>query len=80
MASQLEVNIPVKQLKQRICTCGGTVFVQMLSLREVPAIYSPTGNPDTWEELIGYVCSACGEVISPVQERPEQERKILALG
>jgi len=77
MNQQLKVNIPIGQLKQRTCPCGGIVFVQAVSLKEVPPVYSPSGNPETMIQPLGFICSQCGNLLSLRPEEPEEGNRII---
>ena len=47
-------------LKDRVCSCGGRIFADALSLKELPALLSPSGLTETMMYKIGFVCVKCG--------------------
>lgn len=63
----IKMNIPLSELNLRKCKCGGSIFIHALSLRIVPALYSPSGKPETIVLPIGFTCVACGEILSLVE-------------
>lgn len=66
----MNINIPLNQLKDRVCKCGGFIFVSAMILKEVPPIYSPTGGYETLMQPAGFVCALCGTVIPLTPEGP----------
>lgn len=69
---QMRVQVPMDQLKDRVCPkCGGMLFIQMMALKELPPIYSPSGQYETSMSLVGFGCVSCGQAISlrPVPEK-----------
>jgi hypothetical protein len=75
-----QVNINADQLKDRMCSCGGMFFTDALSLKEVPAMVSPSGKPETAMFKVGFVCVKCGKVMSLRPEEPKEEPKIELVG
>jgi len=73
---QVKINVNPDQLKDRICECGGTYFTDGLRLKEIPALYSPSGKPETMMMKIGFICVGCGKLMSL---RPEEEKPKLIL-
>jgi len=72
MAGPAALTIPITELKERVCKCGSEIFVQALRLREVPAIYSPSGKPSTMRIEVGYLCAHCGCSLSKVHKTDEK--------
>jgi len=72
------MNIPMQQLKDRVCKCGGFIFVSALALKEVPPIYSTSGQYETAMQQVGFMCIQCGNVL-PIQPETEkvEEKKII---
>jgi len=54
------------------------VFVQVLDLKEIPALYSPSGKPETAITPLGFICSQCGKIMSLRPEESKQESRIIA--
>lgn len=77
MAQEMQVKIPLNQLKDRVCKCGNAVFVLGLRIKEVPPIYSPTGQAESAATQHCFLCSACGIEMSLHPEDKEEERKII---
>ena len=78
---QMTMNVPLNQLKDRICPCGEKVFVKALTLKELPALQSPSGMPETAMSQIGFACVTCGLVIPLRPEEPKEEKpKIEVIG
>ena len=69
------VNIPVNDLKDRVCKCGGEIFATAVTLKEVPAIYSPSGIAESMIIPVGFFCIKCGNVISTRPESIDKEKK-----
>ena len=79
--AQMNMKIPVDQLKDRVCSCGNKVFASAVLLKELPAIYSPSGTPDSLMLPVGFVCMQCGNVLPMVAEpeSPKDEQTKLVL-
>ena len=78
---QMTMNVPLDQLNDRICPCGERVFVKALTLKELPALQSPSGMPETAMSQIGFACVTCGLVIPLRPEEPKEEKpKIEVIG
>lgn len=80
----MQIKIPIEQLKDRVCPkCQGMLFVQIMALKELPPVYSPSGKYETNMALVGFSCVQCGTGLSlrpeptPAQEGPVegQEKK-----
>jgi hypothetical protein len=70
----MQIKVPIDQLKDRVCPkCQGMLFIQMMVLKELPPVYSPSGQYETNMSLVGFGCVACGTVISL---RPEPEKTL----
>ena len=55
------VQIPTDQLKVLFCDCcGSDLFVPLMSLREIPMLYSPSGKPERIAIQAGFGCALCG--------------------
>ena len=69
------VNVDVNTLKDRVCEkCGGMFFANALRLKEVPAVYSGSGKPETLMINSGFVCVACGTGKSLIPEEAQKEK------
>ena len=79
MAQQMNINIPLKQLKDRVCSCGGTVFISAVALKEIPALYSPSGKVETAITQVGFVCCGCGKLMSLRPVEPKEEKSKITL-
>jgi len=77
---QMKVNVPLDQLKDRVCPCGCLVFSQAVTLKEIPSLYSPSGVSETAITPVGFVCATCGELIPLRPEPPEMPKVVLAKG
>lgn len=79
---QMTMNVPLNQLKDRICPCGEKVFVKAFTLKELPALQSPSGIPETAMSQIGFACVTCGLVIPlrPEETKEEEKPKIEVVG
>ena len=77
MKKQIMMNIPMQQLKDRVCKCGGFIFVSALALKEVPPIYSPSGQIETAMQQVGFMCIQCGNVLPIQPETTKEESKII---
>lgn len=75
----MQLQIDGDKLKDRICECGGKVFTNALTLKELPAIQSPSGQPETAMAQVGFVCVGCGKVMS-VRPEPKEESKLVIVG
>lgn len=75
---QINIKVPIDQLKDRVCPkCQGMLFIQMMALKELPPVYSPSGKYETNMSLVGFGCAACGFVISlrPAAEKEPEDLK-----
>ena len=63
---KMSVNIPIDQLTEVACECGNAAFVTAIRLRNLPALYSPTGKKDYLAQPLGFLCSSCGKFM-PIQ-------------
>jgi len=79
MAQQMNINIPMEQLKDRACSCGGTIFISAVALKELPALYSPSGHIETAIAQVGFVCCQCGQLISLRPEEPKEGKSKITL-
>ena len=77
--ANFNVKIPIDQLKDRVCECGGFVFTSAVVLKELPAIYSPSGKPDSLIQPAGFMCARCGRVIPMLPEIKEEEKPRLVV-
>ena len=77
--ANFNVKIPLDQLKDRVCECGGFIFTSAVVLKELPAIYSPSGKADSLIQPAGFVCVRCGRIISMLPEVKEEEKPRLTL-
>ncbi|HQL01057.1 MAG TPA: hypothetical protein PK090_09795 [Smithellaceae bacterium] len=75
----MTMNVPLNQLKDRICPCGEKVFVKAFTLKELPALQSPSGIPETAMSQIGFACVTCGLVIPLRPEEPKEEKPKIEL-
>jgi hypothetical protein len=64
------------ELEDRTCECGGMFFTDALRLKEVPAMLSPSGIPETMIFKVGFICVSCGKVIPLRPEETKPEPKI----
>lgn len=76
---QMTMNVPLEQLNDRVCPCGEKVFVAALTLKEVPAMCSPSGRPETAMSQIGFACVTCGLVIPLRPEDPKEDKPKIEL-
>jgi hypothetical protein len=54
---QVQVRVPISELKDRVCPkCQGMLFIQMMALKELPPVYSPSGQYETNMSLVGFGC------------------------
>lgn len=77
---QMNVKVPLEQLKDRVCPCGSLVFSPAVTLKEIPSLYSPSGIPETAMSQVGFVCATCGELMSLRPEPPELPKLVLGKG
>lgn len=70
MGEKIKMTVPFDQLNDRVCPCGEKIFVQAFTLKELPALCSPSGIPETAMAHIGFACVTCGYVISLRPEVP----------
>ena len=75
-----QLNVPVDQLPDRICRCGGTVFTPALCLKEIPAIYSASAQKETMMLNAGFICGKCGALMSLRPEETKPEQKLVVVG
>ena len=74
MAQQhMNINIPADQLEDRLCVCGNAVHVPAVSLKAIPALYSPSGNPETMILQTGFICAKCGAMMTLRPVAPKEE-------
>jgi hypothetical protein len=71
MTDKMTVNIPLDQLKDVVCECTNAAFVTAIRLRELPALYSPTGKADYLAQPLCFLCTACGKTLSMVPPPPD---------
>lgn len=53
-------SISLKDTKQVVCSCGHTLFKQLVSLREVSALLSGTGRTE-YVPVAVLACEKCGK-------------------
>lgn len=71
----INMNIPADQLKDRLCeACGNAVHVPALRLKAIPALYSPSGKPETMILQDGFICAKCGVLMTLRPEAPKEEK------
>jgi hypothetical protein len=71
--NNMQIQIDGDSLKDRVCDCGGKVFTNAFSLKELPALQSPSGQMETVMAQVGFVCVTCGLVIPLRPEKPKVE-------
>ena len=71
--NNMQMKIDGDSLKDRVCDCGGKVFTTALTLKELPALQSPSGQMETVMAQVGFVCVTCGLVIPLRPEEPKIE-------
>jgi hypothetical protein len=59
------IAIDIKKLKEVTCTCGGTEFTNVMNLRLIPPLLSPTMKQE-FAVIERWKCVGCGELI-PIQ-------------
>jgi len=79
MAKQMKVNVPMDQLKDRVCECGGQLFISAVGLKELPALYSPSGQVESAVIPVGFVCCGCGAFMSLRPEEPKKKESMIIL-
>lgn len=75
----MKMQIDGDSLKDRVCDCGGLVFTNAFSLKELPALQSPSGQIETVMAQVGFVCVTCGLVIPLRPEEPKIDTPMLVL-
>jgi hypothetical protein len=76
LGRQTQVNVDASTLEDRVCKCGGMVFSHALSLKVMTPLISPSGQYETAMAPLGFVCVACGTVVSLRPEIPKEESMI----
>jgi hypothetical protein len=76
MAEQIKMNVPLDQLKDKVCECGNALYIPALQLKIVPPLYSPSGQPEYVMLQVGFLCVNCGESI-PLKPTPDSEKMII---
>ena len=76
---QMTMNVPLDQLKDRVCPCGERVFVAAMTLKELPAMCSPSGKMETAMSQVGFACVTCGLVIPLRPEEPKEDKPKIEL-
>lgn len=71
MNNRVTMTVPLDQLKDRVCKCGGVIFVSALTLKELPPVYSPSGKYETSFIPAGFACIRCGALLSLRPEGPK---------
>jgi hypothetical protein len=61
---QVKAQVPIEELKDRVCECSCKAFTQVYGLKEIPSLYSPSGKMETMMLHVGFVCIACGKLMS----------------
>ena len=69
MPQQVTINVPLDQLKDVVCACGQQVFTNAFVIKQIPAIYSPSGKPEMLSQPIGFICVSCG-LLTPLNPTP----------
>ena len=72
---QQTINIDANTLKDRTCTCGGFIFSNAVTLKELPPLLSPSGQIETLIAQVGFVCILCGKTLSLRPEEHKEEKK-----
>jgi len=75
----MTMNVPLDQLKDRVCPCGERVFVAFMTLKEMPAMCSPSGKMETAMSQVGFACVTCGLVIPLRPEEPKEDKPRIEL-
>jgi len=73
------INIDASTLEDRLCAnCGGKFFAEAMCLKEIPAILSPSSQPETVMIKQGFVCVGCGTIKS-LRPTPDEGKKVVDL-
>ena len=73
MADQIKMTIGADKLDNVVCECGNIMFMTAIQLKDIPALYSPSGKPERLMIQSGFLCTNCGKMI-PL--RPDEKIKI----
>jgi hypothetical protein len=76
---QMKLNIDLSKCESIKCKCGNEGFVNILFLRRVPALLSPTATDAVATVQAGYICSACGEKADLSKKKEEEKSNIIQL-
>lgn len=59
----MELNVRMDQTQEVICeACGNNKFVEVIMMRKLSAIYSPTGKESFIPIPITFQCAKCGHI------------------
>lgn len=76
---QQQLQKAVQQIPVEVCpVCTSTQFVQTVTLRKMPALMSPNGQPGLAVTQVGYVCAYCNWQWNP--EGMVQQAENIATG
>lgn len=78
MGQNLQVRVPLDKLKDRVCECGNGIFTQIVALKVIPPMYSPSGIYESAITPIGFQCVGCGSIISLRPEATKDSPKIVS--
>ena len=78
--SQQTINIDANTLKDRTCVCGGFIFSNAVTLKELPPLLSPSGQIETLIAQVGFVCVLCGKTMSLRPEEPKKPKLVVVGG
>ena len=69
---QVQINVPLNQLNDIACICGNKLFIQVIAIKKLPAIYSPDGKEGSLNAPAGMACFVCGKLGEVKEVTPPQ--------
>jgi len=71
----MDLKINPANLKTHVCECGNETFLPGGTLKLIPKIMSPSGQPE-FLMIPGYVCTKCNTIQPPARIVIEKQNKL----
>lgn len=68
---QANISVDLNKCETLACSCGNETFTEVITLKKISALLSPTGR-EMIAELRQKICLKCGEKFVPKEAREER--------
>jgi|WetSurMetagenome_2_1015567.scaffolds.fasta_scaffold88741_2 hypothetical protein len=79
---KFNLNINLDNCPEIVCPCGAKDFVQLVNIRILPAVYSPSGKTGTVNIAKNFACTMCGKVMDTtdtIKQYEDKQGKIITM-